>query len=277
MPRQKKDREPISNDTESIVLRVLGRFASILLRIGLDAPRAEYLLRCAFVSEAAMFARNPGGRLTQSQIALLAGVNRLDVRKILESKHEMASGNRFGHQSRLERIIAAWRHDPEFSNGRGRPKKLSFTGAGNQFEKLVRKYGRDVTARTLRDNLTRRKLATTKEGRLILSNRADPAGRRAAAALSDLSFLSSQLSQFEVESVSRTFATRSLVLPARDKKTLKLIQRKSVAKIETALNSLESLKQAVELSKDDGVRRRHRLRIVTIFSSETDREDNRKP
>jgi hypothetical protein len=207
---------------------------------------------------------------------LLAGVNRLDVRKILESQHEMASGTKFSRQSRVERILSAWRHDPEFSNGRGRPKSLTYIGAGNQFEKLVRKYGRDITVRTLRDNLTKSKLATAKEGRLIVSNHPNRAGGRAGAALSDLNLLSTQLSQFEFESVLRTFVTRNLILPASDKKSLKLIQRKSVAKVETALNSLESLKQNLELSKNNRVRRKHRLRIVTIFSSESDRDNNRK-
>lgn len=276
MPRQYKDREPISNDIELLVFRVLGKFASILLRLGLDAPRAESLLRCAIVLEAANSARRPGSRITQSQVALLAGVSRLDVRKILESQRQAPSRRKSNSQSRIHRILTAWRNDPEFSNGRGRPKQLTFTGEGNQFAKLVLKYGRDITVRTLRDDLTRNNLVATRKGRLILNDRSASVNTGTAAALADLSFLSNQLSQFDFGSVRRTYVTRNLTLSTSDAKLLKLMQRKSVAKLETALNSLESLKQTAALSKENRVQGRHRLRIVTVFSSETDRDNSRK-
>jgi hypothetical protein len=270
MPRHKKGRETSSNDTELIIIRILEKFASILLRLGLDAPRAEYLLRCAYVSEASKNARRSGSRTTQSQVALLAGVNRLDVRKILRSQTEARTRPISTRTSRIERVLDAWRHDPEFLDGRGRPSSLTFTGPGNRFEKLVRKYGRDITVRALRDNLVRAELVTIASGRLVLISKRSTSDSRNAAAHSDLTFLCSQLSAFDFDSRSRNYAIRDLALAAPNTKVLRLIQRKSMSKIETALNSLESLERSADSSRQGRNRRMHRLRIVAIVSAETD-------
>ena len=276
MPRQRRDLEQDSRDAESVAFHVLERLASIFLRLGLGAPRAEYLLRRALISEAAKSARRHGARATQSQIALLAGVNRLDVRRILENQYERTLGRKSKSETRIQRILTAWYQDPKFSNGRGRPKSLTFIGEENQFETLVRIYGRDITARTVRDDLTRKGLVSTKKGRLILNSRNVPVSARAAAALSDLSLLSEQLSHFEFETVRRTSITRALTLSASDAKLLKLVQRKSIAKLETALNSLEAFKPTAHLPKDPRSGLRHQLRIVTIISAETSRESTSK-
>jgi hypothetical protein len=270
MPRQKKDRQTNSNDTELIVFRIFEKFASVLLRLGLDAPSAEYLLRCALVSEASRTANRSGTRITQSQIALLAGVNRLDVRKILKTQTEALSRPKSDRKSRIERILAAWRSDPEFLDEHGRPVKLRFNGPGNQFERLVRKYGRDITVRVLRDNLVRDELVAIKKGRLVLSSPSSSSGTRTAAALSDLNFLFTQLSGFDFNSRRRSYVTRNLTLAAANTKVLNLLQRKSVSKLETALNSLESFRHVTALSKVDRSRRLHRLRIVTVVTAETD-------
>jgi hypothetical protein len=269
MPRHTKDRRAKSQDAELMVFRILEKLSAIVLRSGLDAPRAEYLLRCALVSEASKKVRQSGTRPTQSQIALLAGVNRLDVRKILSK--QPGSRSQPNRTSRIERILDAWRHELEFLDSRGRPKRLTFTGAGNQFEKLVRKYGRDIAVRALRDNLVRDDLVSIKDGRLVLSPLRSIGGTRKTAVLADLRFLSNQLSAFEFDTRRRAYITRDLTIAAENTKELKLIHRKSVSKIETALNSLQSLERTDELSNRNEVRRmRRRVRIVAIVSSESD-------
>jgi hypothetical protein len=270
MPSQRKDGKSSTNGKDSVVFRTLEKLAAILLRIGLDAPRAELLLRSAFVLEAARNARRIGNRPTQSKIAYIAGVNRVDVRKVLAGKHRMPRTPIAIRQSRVERVLSAWRQDPEFSNGRGRPKELSFVGPKSQFEKLVRKYGRDITVRTLRDDLITNKLAVIRGARLILSSRGMAHYVSSTSALSDLNFLYAQLAHFDLHKGRRTFLTRSLALPASDWKLLKLAQQKATAKIETTLNSLESLSPV--LAQKEGSRRKqvHRLRITAILSSESD-------
>jgi len=276
MPRHRIDRETISRDIDSAVSRFLEKFVSILLRLGLDSPRAEALVRHAFVRESAKFARQIGARSTQSQIALIAGVSRLDVRKILAHQHRPHTWPNLSRQSRVERILLAWRQDPEFANEQGRPKPLTFTGTNSQFEKLVRKYGRDVTVRTLREDLIKNNIAATKGARLVLINRGRATDASSAAALADLNFLHTQLAPFDFKQGRRAFLVRNRSLTTTDMKLLKLAQREAIAKIETVLSALDSLQRSLSKAKNNPSRRVHRLRIMAIVSTESDAANDRR-
>jgi len=270
MPDHKNKRKRASIDSAATVAQIFEKLAAILLRIGLDAPRAEYELRRAFISAAMKITRTSGRRITQSQIALVAGVNRLDVRKMLLSSARAPLVADTKGQSRVDRILSAWRHDPKYLNGSGQPKELTFVGANAQFERLVRKYGRDVTARTLRENLIKNNQVTTKGNRLALVDDNKPNNTWRSSALSDLNSLFSYLSLFDFEKGRRVSLVRKMMLSVSDDKTLRLIQRKAAGKIEVALNSLESLR-SVQLAPVKGGRRppRHRLLVTSILSAES--------
>jgi hypothetical protein len=276
MPSYRKVGESISKDNESVVSYFLEKFASILLRLGFDSPRAESLVRNAFVLEAATLARQIGGRSTQSQIALIAGVSRLDVRNILASQHRPHSRKHSSRQSRVERILLAWREDPEFANEQGHPKPLTVTGSNSQFERLVRKFGRDVTARTIREDLIKNKIAVRKGTRLVLIKRGRAIDSSSAAALADLNFLNSQLAPINFRRGKRAFIDRNLSLSTTDLRLLKLTQRKAIAKIETALSSLESLQRSLSATDSKRSKRIHRLRITAILSTESDSASERR-
>ena len=142
MTSPKKSRSTKSKGKDALVLSVLERIATILLRLGFDAPKSEYLLRSAFILAARKLAESRGVRSTQSQIALVAGVNRLNVRRMVGSGLDPRFASELDHQSRIERILGGWRQDPRFADTRGRPKPLSIAGRTSEFAKLTSKYGR---------------------------------------------------------------------------------------------------------------------------------------
>jgi hypothetical protein len=270
MSSLRNQRRRFSRDNESIVSRLLERFASILLRLGFDSPRAELLLRSAFVLEAARKARKIGARSTQSQIALLAGVNRLDVRRILASPNQAKLSTSSGRRSRVERVLFAWSQDPAFANEQGHPKALSFVGANSQFERLVRKYGRDISARTLREDLIKNKLAVQDGPRLVLARRGKTKGKISSAALADLAYLDSQLARFNFSQGRRDYVVRRLCLSGSDSRLLKLAQRKATARIENALNSLEPIQRSLATQRPGRGRGAKRLLITTTIATELD-------
>src|SRR3954465_12909442 len=81
-----KLRERRSTDGDALLAQALKNFAAVLLRLGINAPRAESLLRTAFIDAAETYARSQGSRVNQSLIATLAGINRVDVRKALKAR-----------------------------------------------------------------------------------------------------------------------------------------------------------------------------------------------
>ena len=273
MTSPKKSRSTKSKRNEALVLRVLERVATIFLRLGFDAPKAEYLLRSAFIRAAQKFAESKNSRSTQSQIALIAGVNRLDVRRLLGSQFDSRIMQEIDRQSRIERILEGWSQDPRFADARGRPKPLSIASRTSEFANLTRKYGRDVTVRTLREMLVSNNLAIIKGNKIVLNESRSLETTNFVAGQSDLGFLNAHLASFDFHTGSRTFALRHTSLPAKDAKSLRLIQRKAVGKIETALESLESVVLRSAAQRRGKRERGRRLIITTTFSSETDDSD----
>jgi hypothetical protein len=141
MPSSKKRRRPESKENEALVLGVLERIATILLRLGFDAPYSERLLRNAFVLAAIRRSESSGSRATQSQIALVAGVSRLDVRRILAEGLRPDASRDIERQSRIERLIDGWKQDARFVDAKGRPKSLTIFGRKSEFAKLALSYG----------------------------------------------------------------------------------------------------------------------------------------
>jgi len=256
--------------SEALVLTVLERIATILLRLGFDAPNAENLLRSAFVLAALRRAEVAGIRFTQSQIALVAGVNRLDVRKTISARQGPHLAKEIARQSRVERILGGWRQDSRFVDSRGRPKPLTIAGRTSEFSSLVRAYGRDVTTRTLRDTLVQDKHAVIKGNRIVLADQAVSSNAAIEAGVSDLNFLRTQLASINLQSGRRSFISRQLNLNAKDAKSLKLLQRKAVGKIETALGSLESVVLRNPNSQSRRSSNKYRLLVSTILTSEMD-------
>jgi uncharacterized protein DUF6502 len=273
MSSLRNQRTLVTRDNESVVSCLLERLVSILLRLGLDSPRAEALIRNAFILEATKRARLTGTRSTQSQIALLAGVNRLDVRRILASQNQPRPSKPSSRRSRVERILLAWSQDPAFATKPGHARPLKFIGPNSQFERLVRKYGRDISARTLREDLIKNKLVVQDGGRLVLARRGKPKDKLSNAALADLAFLNSQLARFDFSHGRRDYVERSLCLSASDSTLLKLAQRKATAKIDTALSSLEPIQRSLAVPSTGRGRRAHRLVITAIISAEFDSSD----
>lgn len=273
MTSQKKLQSASSKRNEALLLRVLERVAAIFLRLGFDAPKSEYLLRSAFILAAKKIAESKNLRITQSQIALIAGVNRLDVRKLTRSRLGHGLVREIDHQSRIERVLEGWRQDPRFLDARGQPKSLSIAGRTSEFAKLTRLYGRDTTVRTLREMLVRSNFAKIK-GSTIFLNETSPLGTTTPiAGQSDLAFLSSQLASLDFHTGRRTFVSRHLSLSANDAKSLRLLQRKAIGKIETALGSLESVATRSTKRRRDRRASRHRLLVKTTVTSDTDTPD----
>ena len=73
------------------------------------------------VNEVARVDTDHGKKLNASRVALVTGVDRGEVTRILNSHSKAKTGDTRRH--RVNRLLAAWHSDPEFSNG-GRPLVL---------------------------------------------------------------------------------------------------------------------------------------------------------
>ena len=151
-----------------------GEFASICKR--------------TYVQIAAKEQRRKLGRVNQSRIAIVTGLTRAEVKKLLGG-YPSNSMQREWHTHRAARVLTGWHTDPRFLDSKGRPAILRISGRATSFKALVRKYAGDVPARSLLDELLdsasviRASTHSVKvRSRSIVSNQLAPAEMRELAA-----------------------------------------------------------------------------------------------
>ena len=267
----KKSPQSVPRGNEDAVVRALSKIAAILLRIGFDSPRSEHLLRRAFVLAALNKARDEKIRATQSEIATLAGISRLEVRKMLSRRDVTVKRGVRVRSTRVDQIIEGWRGDARFVDRHGQPRTLKVSGSQGAFPSLVKAYGRDVTVRTLRNRLVREGVAIEKNGRISL--RATPKTRTGsvAAAESDLRFLESQLEDIDFGIGKRTYTTRRIFLLAKEKKSIQRLRRVALERMSIVLGAFVASAEPQESGKRES-RSRHRLIVSTTVAAEAEGE-----
>ncbi len=253
--------------TEQAAGQLFGLIATILLRVGVDVPNAQRLLRKAFVLAAREKARALDTRATQSQIASIAGMSRLEVRSILAEEHRETTERQ---STRLDQLVAAWRTDPQFLDTRGRPNALELKGDRGSFEHLVKKYGRDVTSKTLRDELMSRGMASLRGRKLILKGSNNRSHADIVTADSDLRSLISQLDGIDLQSGRRTYTSKRISVVARDRKSVQMLKSIALGRIETVLSSLSGMSTKAPRRNARSKARASRLIVNVSVASETE-------
>lgn len=132
------------------LLQLLKPLIRLLLRNGIAFAEFADTAKRAYVEVAYEDFAVPGRKQSASRIAVLTGIHRHEVAKVLGSKDE-TEDNLGAKHNRLARIITAWQNDSDFSaNGKALPLKLE-----DEFPQLIVRHGADVTIRAVLDELTR--------------------------------------------------------------------------------------------------------------------------
>lgn len=152
------------------VQRILRPLIRILLRHGVAFGAFADLAKRVYVEVASSDEFRIGRRKqTVSRIAIITGLTRKEVRRVLELPVASA-GEEAGRYSRSARVISGWSSDPRFLDAQGAPKDLAIdTG----FTELVRRYSGDMPVRAVLDELLRvSAVSQSEDGRVRLRLRA---------------------------------------------------------------------------------------------------------
>ena len=255
---------------EQLAVRLFTCLASVLLRLGIDAPHAARIVREAFVLAAVKSAHTSARRATQSRVASIAGLSRLDVRNILSSRDAKSTRGSRPRFSRIERLLQGWRTDPHFLDRRGKPRALGFKGVSSEFSLLVRRYGRDVTAKTLLEQMTRLHIVSKSNEKVCLNNALASPMVPSIAALNDLRFLATRLEEFNWLEGRRTFSTVRISIPVEEKKAAQLVRQIALERMQAVMGSLGALN--IEASARNG-RARNKRRVLVTASIAADVEE----
>jgi hypothetical protein len=136
----------------SACAKLLAPLVPLLLRLDISAGEFGALCKSVFVHAAAKQLAKRSRRVTQSAIAIVTGLTRAEVKRVLSQPVFSLQGKDWERQ-RAVRVIQGWRNDPEFSSRDGKAKDLQVKGRVGSFRSLVRKYSGDIPVRAMLDEL----------------------------------------------------------------------------------------------------------------------------
>jgi hypothetical protein len=147
---------------------LLGELATPLLSAGITPKCFGDLATIAFVKAACRASTLRNGRVNKSRVAVLTGLSRPEVRKLLAEVRTA----RTGKQPRTKRVIDGWISDPRYLGKNGRPLSLPINGTGTSFASLAKKFAGDVPHMAVLRELQRMNVVRESDKRVHLTGKA---------------------------------------------------------------------------------------------------------
>jgi hypothetical protein len=243
---------------------------SVLLPLGITPKTFSKIAREAYVCAAAAKSRLRSGKVNYSKVAALTGLPRADIKRILSQ-----ATNGVGRDDRArtpsERVVKGWLTDRRFCTLQGNPKSLVISGAATSFQRLVKEYGGDISARAVLDELIGAKLARSVEGKVVLKISKPVQRKTRLGTLARL--IPTLVDSFKIAAHKPESAIDSsfyrLALPASTDADLRLIRERCMTSIRSLLYGL---KESLELqpSQPAGNRLPKHLLTVSVLLAEID-------
>lgn len=172
MSRSPDDRTPDAALARALVL--LAPVVRLLVRSGVDHTRLAAALKRVFIDEARTELDRRGQKPTHTAVSLLTGLQRKDVRRLVEAAPDEPVGKAAVPTLPMQ-VVARWAADPRFTDDEGTPRALPMRSADDAaptFEGLVRGISKDVHAPAMLDELVRLGLARVDDGHARLLSEA---------------------------------------------------------------------------------------------------------
>ncbi len=150
--RKPGSRDPQKEATIIALNRVVDSLVELMFDAGVTVHEFNQLVRERSVRSAATRVSREIGRDSKSRVAIITGLPRSEVARILRSD-DAPSRKRLG-QHPARRVLAAWFDDPRFLAPSGDPAVLPIFGKRRSFEHLVAMHSGGIPVRAMLDELT---------------------------------------------------------------------------------------------------------------------------
>jgi Family of unknown function (DUF6502) len=151
-PQASTFHDPLKEATIAALKRVVDPLVDLMFDTGVTVHELSVLLRESAVRIGSKRVSKESGRESNSRVAIITGLPRAEVARILNSD-QLALGTR-PKQHPARKVLAAWFDNPRFLTTKGDPAVLPIFGKRRSFEQLVSMYGRGIPIRAMLDELT---------------------------------------------------------------------------------------------------------------------------
>ena len=151
-PEKSRFNDPVKEATIVALKRVVDPLVDLMFDSGVTVHEFSYLIRHSAVRSAARRVTKEGGRDSKSRVAIVTGLPRSEVARILKSD-DISHITRLG-QHPARKVLAAWYDNPRFLAANGDPAVLPIFGKRRSFEQLVAMHTGGIPVRAMLDELT---------------------------------------------------------------------------------------------------------------------------
>src|ERR1700675_679817 len=150
--QEPRSQDPLKETTISALTREVDPLIDLMFDAGITVQEFCGLVRERAVRTAAARVAKESGRSSKSRGAIVTGLSRSEVARILRAD-DLSSERRLG-QHPARKVLAAWYERPGFLNVNGDPAVLPIFGRRRSFERLVAMYSAGMPVRAMLDQLT---------------------------------------------------------------------------------------------------------------------------
>jgi uncharacterized protein DUF6502 len=150
-PREMRSPDPLKETTISALERVVDPLVYLMFDAGITVREFCRLVRERAVRSAATRITRESGRSSNSRIAIITGLARAEVARVLNVE-DLSPGTHPG-QHPARRVLAAWYDDRRFLRANGDPAVLPIFGSQRSFEQLVAIHSGGIPVRAMLDQL----------------------------------------------------------------------------------------------------------------------------
>jgi hypothetical protein len=151
-PRKSRSNDPLKEATIAALKRMVDPLVDLMFDAGVTVHDLSQIMRESAVRTAARRVFKETGRESKSRVAIITGLPRSEVARILKSD-DLSPGHRL-RQHPARKVLAAWFDDPRFLAANGDPAVLPIFGKRRSFEQLVAMHSRGIPVRAMLDELT---------------------------------------------------------------------------------------------------------------------------
>ena len=146
-----QSQDPFKETAITALKRVVDPLVDLMFDTGITVQEFSHLVRDRAVRSAAARIARESGRNSNSRVAIITGLARSEVARILEANEPWFTAR--GEQHPARRVLAAWHDNQRFLATNGEPAVLPIFGKRKSFEKLVAAHSGGIPVRAMLDQL----------------------------------------------------------------------------------------------------------------------------
>src|SRR6266850_2717190 len=152
MSHKSRLNDPLKEATTAALKRLIDPLVDLLFDAGVTVREFNHIARERAVRMADRRVLKELGRSSNSRVAIITGLPRSEIARILKSDDVSVSRRLGQHPAR--KLLSAWFDDPRFLTASGDPAILPIFGKRRSFERLVATHSRGIPVRAMLDQLT---------------------------------------------------------------------------------------------------------------------------